>query len=76
MTTDVEILQILAKMPESLRQELVRYAKSLMATHSKLDISDDEKEKPAKRGGLGIWKGKIWISDDFDQSLEDFKDYM
>ncbi len=31
-------------------------------------------EKPAKRGGLGIWKGKIWMSEDFDEPLEDLKD--
>jgi hypothetical protein len=28
-----------------------------------------------KRGGLGILKGKIWISEDFDEPLEEFKDY-
>ena len=25
---------------------------------------------------LGGWDGKIWMSDDFDAPLEDFKDYM
>ena len=25
---------------------------------------------------LGGWDGKIWMSDDFDTPLEDFKDYM
>ncbi|HLO52032.1 MAG TPA: DUF2281 domain-containing protein [Kamptonema sp.] len=25
---------------------------------------------------FGIWKGKIWMSDSFDKSLEDLKDYM
>jgi hypothetical protein len=29
-------------------------------------------EKPTKRGGLGIWKGKIWMSDDFDEPLDHF----
>jgi len=33
-------------------------------------------EKPTKRGGLGIWKDKIWMSDDFDAPLEDLKNYM
>ena len=28
-----------------------------------------------KRGGLGILKGKIWMSEDFDEPLEEFKDY-
>jgi hypothetical protein len=26
--------------------------------------------------GFGCLKGKIWIAPDFDQALEDFKDYM
>jgi hypothetical protein len=30
-------------------------------------------EKPTKRGGLGIWKGKIWMCDDFDEPVEDLK---
>jgi len=25
---------------------------------------------------LGGWEGKIWMSDDFDEPLEDFKEYM
>ena len=25
---------------------------------------------------LGGWEGRIWMSDDFDAPLEDFKDYM
>lgn len=76
MTTDAEILQTLAQMPETLKQELLHYAKALIETHSKPDALNIQEEKPAKRGGLGIWKGKIWLSDDFDAPLEDFKDYM
>jgi DNA-damage-inducible protein J len=25
---------------------------------------------------LGGWEGKVWMADDFDAPLEDFKDYM
>jgi hypothetical protein len=33
--------------------------------------------KPSKlEEGLGAYKGKAWIADDFDEPLEDFKDYM
>jgi prevent-host-death family protein len=31
---------------------------------------------PLKKRRLGGLKGKIWIADDFDAPLEDFKDYM
>jgi DNA-damage-inducible protein J len=31
----------------------------------------------AKRAaGFGVWKDKIWISDDFDAPIDDFKEYM
>jgi antitoxin (DNA-binding transcriptional repressor) of toxin-antitoxin stability system len=30
-------------------------------------------KRPLKRGSA---KGKVWMSDDFDQPLEDFKEYM
>jgi len=30
-------------------------------------------KRPLKRGSA---KGKVWISDDFDQPLEDFQEYM
>jgi Protein of unknown function (DUF2281) len=76
MTTETEILQTIAQMPEALKQELLHYAKSLLEAHATPDALHIQAEKPAKRGGLGIWKGKIWISDDFDDPLEDFKDYM
>jgi len=32
--------------------------------------------KSGERSGFGCLKGQIKISDDFDEPLEDFKDYM
>jgi hypothetical protein len=34
------------------------------------------RRRPAKRGGFGLFKGKIAVSADFDAPLEDFRDYM
>jgi DNA-damage-inducible protein J len=36
-------------------------------------ISSEPKKKQPKLGG---WEGKIWMADDFDAPLEDFKEYM
>ena len=33
-------------------------------------------ESVKKEPKLGGWEGKIWIADDFDEPLEDFKEYM
>lgn len=29
-----------------------------------------------KRDGFGVLKGKVWMADDFDEPLDDFKEYM
>ena len=49
--------------------------------HGKLKITATvEPVEPTKpRARAGLWKdlpGPFWISDDFDEPLEDFKDYM
>jgi len=32
-----------------------------------------KKQRPPQFGG---WEGKVWISDDFDAPMEEFKEYM
>jgi hypothetical protein len=39
-------------------------------------IEDEEVEPKKLRYGRGCMKGEIWMSDDFDEPLEDFKEYM
>ena len=63
------ILEKLEELPESLQTEVLHYIEFLIEKQANLS-----QEKPTKRGGLGIWKGKIWMSDDFDEPLEDLKD--
>ena len=38
--------------------------------------SGEKNGSQKKRGGLGVLKGKIWMSNDFDESLEELKAYM
>ena len=66
------ILEKLAELPESLQTEVLHYIEFLIEKQAK----NSTQEKPTKRGGLGMWKGKIWISDDFDEPLEDMKKYV
>jgi len=38
---------------------------------------DDAKPKKHRRSEfIGKWKGQIWMSDDFDEPLEEMKEYM
>ena len=38
-----------------------------------MEIMPMRTEKAPKLGG---WEGKIWMADDFDEPLEDFREYM
>ena len=40
-----------------------------------IDQAEDSTAKK-RRSGLGCMKGKIAMADDFDEPLDDFKDYM
>lgn len=72
-----ELLETFNKLPEPLQQEVLHYAEFL-AKKCK-DLPENEQtpeEKPGKRGAFGILKGKIKMADDFDEPLEEFKEYM
>ena len=73
MTLDLQIFQTVVKMPESLKQEILHYAKYLLEKHGKTESSAEQLEQPH---GYGSWAGQIVMSDDFDEPLEDLKEYM
>lgn len=73
MTVDTEILKTLAKMPEPLKTELLHYANYLVANYSE---AKSEEKLPQKTHGFGSWSGQIIMSDDFDEPLEDMRNYI
>jgi len=66
------VAQLVAKyesLPDELKKEAEAYIDSL---HEQANSSGEtDKLRP-----IGMAKGRIWMSDDFDEPLEDFKDYM
>ena len=68
------ILEKLEQLSESLQTEVLHYIEFLSERYPK--TNSDPIEPRAKRGGLGSLKGQIWMADDFDGPLEDFKEYM
>lgn len=74
MTVDAEILQTLAKMPEPLKTELLHYANYLIANYSEAS----PKTTPQKKRQAGALKGTfvLPLPNDFDEPLEDLKEYM
>lgn len=73
MALDTEILQTIAKMPESLKKEILHYAEYLLEKHAKTESSQAVVEQ---LHGYGSWAGQIVMSDDFDEPLGDLKEYM
>lgn len=77
MKIETKILEIVSQMPEALKKELLHYTEYLFENYSQAEeVSTSLEESKKKRGGFGILKGKLWVSEDFDEPLEDFKEYM
>jgi len=70
MMIETAILKNVEKLPESVKQAVLDYTEFLVNQYAQ---ESPKIEKAAKRGGLGIWQGKIWMSDDFDEPIEDLE---
>ena len=66
------ISEKLEALPEPLKTEVLHYIEFLTERYVKAEVEASNLEK--KRGGLGVLKGKIWMADDFDAPLKDFKE--
>jgi hypothetical protein len=66
--SELELLALLSKLPDSLKLEILHYTEFLV---NKCSENDSTKKRKA-----GLLKGKIWMSDDFDDPLEEFEEYM
>lgn len=69
MTEEKAILAQIAKLPEQLKQEVLHYAEFLQKRYA----AQLPKVKNRKAGSA---KGKYKLAHDFDEPLEDFKEYM
>ena len=68
MENDI-LLDKLSKLPESLKQEVYDFVNFLI---TKCPAPDTENASPV----FGSGKGMFIMKPDFDEPLEDFKDYM
>ncbi len=73
---DEEVLKVFESMPDSLKLEVLHYAEYLISKHSQNSEISSQLQKPKKKRQAGTLKGKIWMSDDFDEPLEEMKEYM
>lgn len=80
------ILEKLESLPESLQLKVLQYIDSLIANHEQYmpkrpqdanqPTRSEQETAPKKYRVAGTMKGMIIMSDDFDEPLEDLKDYM
>ncbi len=70
MELKAKILETVEKMPVSLQTELLHYAEYLQEKY--------HQENSTVKNRIGILKGTfvLPLADDFDESLEDFEEYM
>ncbi|MEL6470518.1 MAG: DUF2281 domain-containing protein [Cyanobacteria bacterium J06623_4] len=79
MTLESSIIKNIKKLPETMQQAVLLYTEFLVKRSTEGDAIQLEsvpEVRRDRRGGLGVWKGKIWIADDFDAPLDDFQEYM
>ena len=79
MTLETEILVTLGKLPDSLKQEVLHYAEFLAEKYTNKTIEDTSGiQSSQEKRRVGILKGTfaLPLPDNFDEPLEDFRDYM
>jgi Protein of unknown function (DUF2281) len=67
------ILEQIQQLPESLQKDALRYIEGLVAKYHQ------QEQTPAnidRKNAFGIWKGQVWMADDFNAPLDDLQEYM
>lgn len=68
--SEIELMHKMSVLPENLREEVSDYVDFLI---SKYLHKESPKKTPLK---FGMMKGTFTVSPDFDEPLDDFKEYM
>ena len=70
-----EVLEKVKLLPPDQQEEVERFVERLL---SKCNIANSNMESIAekRRNNVGRLKGKIWMADDFNETPDDFKEYI
>ncbi|NJL20802.1 MAG: DUF2281 domain-containing protein [Leptolyngbyaceae cyanobacterium SM1_3_5] len=74
-----ELLEAIDQLPDHLQQEVLHFAQFLMSKYANGAVKEGAIESPpVKKRDFGALKGifVLPLPDDFDEPLEDFKEYM
>jgi hypothetical protein len=67
--SEIDLINKVTALPPSLKEEVSDFVDFLISKH----LDNDTVKKPLK---FGMMKGTFEMADDFDEPLEDFKEYM
>ena len=74
MSTDV--LEKVAQLPPEMQKQVEAFIESLLLEHKQSDLQESELLAEKRRKNMGWAKGQIWMADDFNDTPEDFKEYI
>ncbi len=78
MTLETSILNNIHKLPEAIQQSVLLYTESLVSRYAKDSTDTEENVAPQKSRLAGSMKSTfvLPLPDNFDEPLEEFKEYM
>ena len=71
----IEVLEKLKQLPLDKQQEAEDFISFLMEKYA-TDRTNTESISEQRKRNAGWMKGQIWMADDFNDTPEDFKDYV
>jgi Protein of unknown function (DUF2281) len=70
---DTTILEQVSKLTLEEQQAVENFIQELLSKHS---VTEVESIAEKRKKNMGWAKGTIWMADDFNETPEDFKDYL
>jgi uncharacterized radical SAM superfamily Fe-S cluster-containing enzyme len=71
---NIDVLEDVKKLPIEKQLEVEDFISFLLSKYNTSESKESLKEKRMKN--LGRMKGEIWMANDFNETPEDFKDYI
>lgn len=71
-----DVLEKVKQLPPDKQQQVEEFIDFLLSKHQPANTKTKEEIAEMRMRNAGWAKGKIWMADDFNETPEDFKDYL
>lgn len=75
MTLQQQAIKVVQVLPDEKLPTLIQFARFLQSTSSDLGVSVSKSNRKTVRKA-GRLKGQIWMAEDFNETPEEFKEYL